>query len=329
MLQPRSLVLLAACTVPLSLVACGSSDEGGTVIPEGTHYGFVVDKILLPANNVERREYALDLGAPKTSSPDGVVDNQLGLLLQTLGTMGFAVQPTVDAAVDQGNVLLLVDFQTKDFTSSSAAGLGVKLGDPATATPKPCAAGSTTDCRKHLAGTGTFTIAASSPSNPLLGGRIVGGTFNGGPGELTLQIALGSATAPLTLSLLAARAKATGISETGMDAVLGGAITQSELMTQVLPAVAAQIGPILVRDCTARNTPPNCGCTGTGSNVITLFDGKDGSTPDCMVTVAEIAQAPTTKGLLASDVCSSTTCAAADALSIGIKVHAVKAMFPQ
>lgn len=329
MLQIRPLFLVA-CALPLSVVACGgSSDGGGTVPPEGPHYTFVVDKALIPTTTNQVRDYGLDLGAAKTGTPDGLIDNQLGQALLALTQMGFTVQATVDDAVNQGNILLLVDFQTKDFASSGAAGLGVKLGDPATAMPKPCAVGSTTDCRKHLAGTGMFTIAAGSPSNALLGGTIAGGTFTTRKaGDLTLQIAIGSAATPITLSLLNARAKATGISEAGMDAVIGGAVSQNDLMTQVLPAVAGQIAPVLARDCMGAKTPPDCGCTGTGKSLINLFDGADGTAKDCAVSVAEIAAQPVIKGLLAADVCSSETCTAADSLSIGIKVHTVKATFP-
>ena len=38
------------------------------------------------------------------------------------------LQDTIDLAVAKGDIILLVDFQTKDFTNTTAAGLSVKLG---------------------------------------------------------------------------------------------------------------------------------------------------------------------------------------------------------
>src|SRR5688572_15161192 len=113
--------LFAIAALPLTLVACG--DDGGTIIPEGEHYQTVSKKAYVPTNNSQAREFGLDLNA------DGTVDNQLGMVLGTLSTMGFDIQGTIDEAVAEGSIILLVDFQTKDFTNTTAAGLKVLLGD--------------------------------------------------------------------------------------------------------------------------------------------------------------------------------------------------------
>lgn len=327
MLSTRSF-LLAACVLPLSLVACGGSADDGAVVPEGTHYGYVVSKASVPTDNTTATKYGLDIGASKSGTPDGVVDNQLGRALGVLAGMGFDIQGTVDLAVAQGSIILLVDFQTKDFTTSSAAGLSVKLG--ANPMPMPCTdPADPTTCGKHLTGIGMFTIAADSPTDALVAGTIVNGTFNGGPGDISLQIALGT-TQPITLSLLNARAKATAISDAGMTATLGGALSVNDLNTQVIPAIAAQVEGILARDCgTGTRTPPTCGCA-SGSTSVTLLDlldGKDGTTPDCKISAAEIAGNVIIKSLLGPDVCSTKTCTAPDALSLGIQVQTVKATF--
>src|SRR5688572_21654911 len=108
---------LLAVAFSLTFVACG--DDGGTVIPEGEHYQYVSKKAFVPTNNNQAREFGLDLNGDKT------VDNQLGMVLGTLSTMGFDIQGTIDEAVAEGSIILLVDFQTKDFTSTSAAGLQI------------------------------------------------------------------------------------------------------------------------------------------------------------------------------------------------------------
>jgi len=323
----RPLFALAAAALPLSFAACGG-DDGGTVIPEGEHYQFVSKKAYVPTNNNQAREYGLDLNKDKT------VDNQLGMVLGTLSSMGFDLQGGIDTAVAEGSIILLIDFQTKDFTNSSAAGLEVILGDnpmPAAcnageehcnmATPPVC-----NGCGHHLQGGASFTVKQSMDA--AVGGKIVNGTFNGGPGNITLQIALGDTSAPIVLSLIGARAKASGISADKIDSViLAGALTETDLNEMVLPAIQKQIEPIITRDCPMPTMPPGCGCAAnsTGKTVLDLFDGGlTGSTKDCKVSVEEIKGNSLIQSLLAPDV----TIDGKMALSLGIKVEAVKATFP-
>ena len=334
MVLTRPLLLAAACVFPLSLVACGGSSESDAQpTPEGTHYGYVVSKAFVPSDNKQATDYGLDLGGAKASKLDGTVDNRLGEVLATLAGMGFAIQTTIDDAINQGSIMLLVDFQTKDFMTASAAGFSVKLG--ANAMPAPCTNPSDkTTCGQHLKGTGSFTLAADSPTDALVSGKIVGGTFSGGPGNIDLQIALGDATQPLTLSLLNARAKATAISDTGLTATVGGMLSINDLNTQVIPAIAGQVAGILERDCgpLANRVPtatPACGCKAgsTSLTILNLFDGDlTGTVKDCNISKEEIAGNAVIKSLLGPDVCSAkTTCTAPDALSLGIKVQTVKA----
>ena len=321
----RPLFCLAAA-LPL-FVACGG-DDGGTVIPEGAHTQYVAKRAFVPTNNNQARDYGLDLNKDKT------VDNQLGMVLGTLASMGFDIQGTIDKAVAEGSIILLVDFQTKDFTNTTAAGLKVLLG----ANPMPAACNAAemscntamppvcTGCSHHLQGTGNFAIDPKSPDTAAVGGKIVNGTFNGGPGQISLQIALGGTTA-IQLDLIGARAKASGITADKMDTViLAGALTDEDLNTKVIPAIATQIQPIITRDCTMP-TVPGCGCVAgsTGKTVLDLFDGDiNGSTKDCKVSVEEIKGNSLIQSLLAPDV----TIEGKMALSLGIKVEATKATFP-
>jgi hypothetical protein len=324
----RQLFCLAAAALPITLAACGG-DDGGTVIPEGTHYQYVSKKAFVPTNNNQAREFGLDLNNDKT------VDNQLGMVLGTLSSMGFDIQGTIDKAVAEGSIILLVDFQTKDFTSTTAAGLKIILGAnpmPAacntgemfcnTATPPVC-----TGCSHHLGGTGMFGIDPKSPDTAAVGGKIINGTFTGGPGEISLQIALGGTDA-IQLDLIGARAKASGISDTKIDSViLAGALSESDLNGKVIPAIQTQIAPIISRDCTAPTMPPACGCmaNSTGKTVLDLFDGDiAGTTKDCKVSVEEIKGNSLIQSLLAPDVTINGTMA----LSLGIKVEATHATFP-
>ena len=329
----RSLMLAAllGSVVPMSLVACGGGDS--TVVPAGAHTHYVASKVLVPTNNNESREYGIDLNG------DGTPDNQLGMVLGTLAGMGFDIQATIDKAVLGGDIILLTDVQTTDFTSAAAAGIQVFLGSnpqpPAcnanemvsctTATPAVC-----TGCGHHLDGTGAFSIDPTSPTNAALAGPIIGGTLKGGPGDLSLQIALGGTT-PIQLDLIGARALASSISATAIGSisgttvtggvVFGGAISASDINNKVIPAVATELTPTIAKDCTALDMPPGCGCTdgSTGKTILGLFDTNH----DCMVTTTEIQTNSLIMSLLAPDVEINGTMA----LSLGIKAIAVGATY--
>jgi hypothetical protein len=304
--------LLLLSALPLVAVACSDGDPQ----PEGPHHQYVVSQASVPASNPQATEYGLDLNGDK------VVDNQLGSVLAALVTQGFNVQAAIDLAVSEGDIILLLDLQTKSYSSSGGAGLQVFLGDKTTAMPAPCSSTTDLTCRHHLDGTGTFGISTSSPDNAAVVGKIVGGTFNGGPGDISLKIALGSPEG-VQLDLIGARAKAAGMSDTGIDSViLAGALTQDDLNTKVIPAIYMQLVPIVADDCPG-TTPPDCGCVAnsTGRTILNLFDN---SPKDCKLVVEEIQSNTLIKSLLAPDV----TIDGKMALSLGIKVKAVKASIP-
>jgi hypothetical protein len=363
----RTILLSVSALLPL-VAACGGDDGGGTntqPVPEGTHYHMVVNSIHVPATTNEARSDGLDLGTPTSNKQDGTVDNQLGNVLSALKGQGFDVQGTLDIAVSHGSLALLVDFQTKDFSSASASGLEVLFASTAAGaiTPAPCTDANDTVCGHHLDGTGTFMVDANSPTDALVSGPIVGGTFNGGPGEITLQLALGGTT-PVDLDLHGARGQASGVSDSGITSgILAGALSQDDLNNKVIPAIQSQLVPIIARDCPYANTTNSCACnqcqaaagdtdaghiaactahtdmgscTGdtangctfdsstTGKTILGLFDTAP---KDCMVTSTEIQNNTLIKSLLAPDVCIESSCAKPDALSLGVKFTAVKGTY--
>lgn len=316
----------------LPLVACGGGGEDQPT-PEGPHYAYVANRLFVPTNNNQAREYGLDL------NNDGAIDNQLGMVLGTLAGQGFDVQGTIDEAVAEGSIIILADFQTTSFDKAGGAGLQIKLGS--NPTPAACNTGeeyackdgagaectagtagcTCSGCGRHLTN-GTFTVDANSPDNAAVAGKVVNGTFTGGPGDITLKIALGS-TMGLTLDLIGARAKASGMSEEKMDSVVvAGALTKEDLDTKVIPAIHQQIVPIIMADCPTP-TAADCGCESgsTGKTILNLFDTMP---KDCSVTVDEIKNNTLIQSLLAPDV----TIDGKMALSLGIKASAVKATFP-
>jgi hypothetical protein len=335
MFSKRSFIAAAICAVALPLAACGSS--GGSTPPpppgvdastpppppaEGTHYTYVVSKAYIPANNGEARDYGFDFGSEKSNMPDGTIDNVLGGQLHLLAAANIDVQAAVTKAIDQGTILLLADLQTTDFSVAATAGFAIKLGDTAKVTPPACTDANDTVCRHHLDGAGQFAVAADSPTTAAVAGKIDAGTFNGGPGEVTLQLAVGGG-APIRLTLHNAHVKTVSPSATAMTATIGGVLTTADVNGQIIPAIQATVAALLDTDCGTTRTPPSCGCTTTAT--MSALNEFDKSPKDCQITVDEIANDPIAKLILAPDVCSTTTCAKPDALSLGIKVDAVKA----
>lgn len=332
----QTILLAAACTLPMSLVACGGGDDGSSnqgdddgsnsgVTPTGDHHQYVVKKATVASSKPE--DLSLDFGSKTGTTPDGKVDNRLGNALNLINTL-FPIQTDIDAAVNDGSLILLLDVQTTDFTNNTAgAGFAVKFGE----NPSPAACtdpADATTCGKHLQGGAMFTVAANSPANASLAGKVINGVFNAGPGNVGLQIAFGESS--LTLNLVHARAQLSGMTANGVASIkVGGLLTQTDLTTQVGPAIKTAVDGILTRDCPAGAPVPSCGCVAdsTGAKVILALDGDTGAAKDCKISVEEILGLPVVASALQPDSCSKDTCDAPDALSVGVKVEAVSAVF--
>lgn len=329
MLPIRSLPVIALA-VPLMLAACGGGDDDdtGNVTPEGTHHQYVVSKAtVIPAGSTSPASpgYGLDLGSKTSSNLDGRIDNNLATGLQILAGVNDALnaQTTLNAAVAQGSVILLVDFQSKDFMNSNA-GFAIKFG--ASPNPPACTDANDMTCGHHLMGGASFQLATNSPSGDVTG-KLVNGVFDGGPGELSLEITIGSTT-PILLPLVRARVKITSVSDTSLKAVVAGLITEADLQTNVGGALETAIAALIGGACTETNNPPGCGCSGLAATVMGLLDGDTGTTRDCKITGAEILANPATATNTKPDICSMATCSAPDAISIGMNIEAVAATFP-
>lgn len=280
----------------------------------GDHHTYVLDHIMVPTTNTQARSYGLDLNADQT------IDNQLGMVFATLAGMGQLVQPNTDSAVDRGSALVLADLQTTDFQSGASAGVKTFVG--ATPTPAPCTDGGDLVCRHHLAGGGTFTVAASSPMNGYLVGDTSAGTLvTTSGGHAVVQIAL-NANRAVTLHLIGARAKVTGASASGITSgVIAGALTQTEIDTTVIPEMVFSANLAVMRDCHMLSSPPGCGCDADteGKTQIGLFDTDH----DCSISKPEIQNNSLIRSLFAPDV----TVEGQTALSLGLGFTAVPATF--
>jgi hypothetical protein len=313
------------------LVAACGDDSNGTPIdgavdapavlidappPPLGHHHYVIDSILMPTSNNTAREYGQDL------DNDGMVDNQFGMVLGTLASMGLDVQLLTTQSVDRGNSITLIDMFANDLTTEPAATFATFVGS--NPMPAACAGATDTTCRHHLVGNATFTITAGAPTNPALTGAIAGGTYTSAPaGHLAAPFTAFPAPTPTAVNLVGAKVVATQVSATKiMTMKIGGAITNAEMDAKVYPVVSAGMQAEITRDCIAPTNPPTCGC-GAGTNGAVWVDLVDAAPKDCKVTAGELKANNLFTSLFAPDVMIDGQMA----LSIGFKATAVEAGF--
>jgi hypothetical protein len=278
-------------------------------MPTGTHHHYVINSIDWPTTNNEARADGFDLNG------DGVVDNQLGSTIAALAAQGMDVQTPQDVAVARGTVLMLADFQATDLTTATDAGFTLYAGT--NPNPAPCNGSGDTVCGHHLTGTGTFDAAAMPRENPIVG-AIASGVYSGGPGKLPVELSVLGGT-PISTTLLGARAKLTATASGITQGIIGGGIPTTDLQTMVYPAMQQAFEATVQADCTQLASPPACGCSGTGQQLIALFDTNH----DCAISVMEIENNSLIQSLFAPDV----TIDGQMALSVGFGVTAVGATF--
>lgn len=294
--------LILAPALSLSVVACGGGgddddDGGGDDVAVGADNQFVMDSLLLPTTATEANMYGLNLD----NDPQGRPDNALGSILSALaGQSGdLDLQGTLDAQVAEGDIIILTNIVADQLTTWPDAGMWIYLGD--NPTPAACTDANDTVCGNHLAGGATFDVHADSPrgDESRLFADIIGGKLTGGPGNVTIQISLVDGGDNLTLNLIGTKVEIASVSETGLtNGKLGGAVTEKDLDTVVLPALAGIIASVVDEDCDANATP----CCPDGSTGETLLDLFDEDPADCVVTLEELQNNSLIASLLAPDV---------------------------
>jgi hypothetical protein len=214
--------------------------------------------------------------------------------------------------------------QTTAFPSAAKVGLRVFLGT--IVSPTACESEADTECGKHLAGTGTFT-ANNPTANSLVAGSLINGRFTGENGNLKLQIALEGSV--IDINLIKAQANIS-VTADGVAAgsMVGGAITVSEIQSNVIPAIHKTLEALVTRDCAAA-APPSCTCV-DGSPMkmlLSLFDKK--APIDCKISLEEVQTNAFIETLLSPDVDLLEDVPDNDSVTVAVGVTAVKASWPQ
>lgn len=301
-----------AATNPPSDAATDAAEVEIDALPAITHTHYVLDHELLPVTEVAAREHAFDLDG------DTIVDNHVAVVLAEYESMGYESQRTIDAWFARGTAIMLADLGADDYSDEPNARFTIYQG--ANPMPPACAGPGFTNCGKHLEGTGSFSLKAGAPVDPPLTGTITSGKLTAGPGRLTVQFAIGLST-PITVTLVGARVELTTTATT-LTGKIGGAITQAEISTQVLPGLREGFAAAVYRDCNPFADPPACECQpgSLGASVIARLDNNPS---DCGITLTEVQNDPMTAAQLTPDV----TVEGQPAVSIGFGVSAVPGSF--
>lgn len=258
-------------------------DPDDCIDASGEHHRYVVSRVTLPDSAVEARSLGLDLDG------DSEVDNQLGGLLQGIGSLtGLELNSVLNEAIARGQITLLVDVQTASFATADGAGARLLVGaNPSIA---PCSSDDDSACGNHLVPGTSFDVDTGRFIRAAVAGEVDGGQFEGGPSQVSLEVDLSESIGipAFTIDGIGTRAR---LSESGdgISGVVAGAVTSQAISDVVLPAIIELAHSTCVADNDACCAPGSIGAT-----MMSLFD-TDGS---CSLSVSELENDRTIGGLL-------------------------------
>jgi hypothetical protein len=199
--------------------------DAGTDAGPGTAHDYVTDTLHLP---LAGEVLGCDLDG------NGTTDNALGDVLSGLMAlvgMGFDPQFGIDTAIADGSLLMLWRLDdVNDFALDDNTPLTSVLGEDADA-----------DLMNNFGGAGTFNTRPGA-TTATLPGTLAAGALTAGPGAVPLDVPLGTGLGTLSVTLQNTCVTVATIDATSMmTGVMGGAVTQMEVNTTIVPAIVAFI----------------------------------------------------------------------------------------
>jgi hypothetical protein len=313
---------LPACA--LFIAGCPGGEPECVNATSGAEAQFVADTLLVPES---RSDFAYDLNG------DGKLDNQLGNIIGALAQQGLKTQDSVNEALMNGSVILLMHEKGADLTNNDCASVEIAVGN--------------TMMMPDFTGNGMFT------KNPAIGGgtlkgKITNGIFDSNPSssattepKVTIQLPLVAGSDPLRLNITGAHIKFTKSGDKVTTGQLNGGILKKDIDDVIVPNVAQLLSDRITADPNSStnmqilslfdNGGADEGCSGACKNK----DGSCGVSGDKKIQVCEVATNSIIKNVLAPDVqlfqggaykpnAGNET---KDSLSLGLKFTAVKAKF--
>ena len=279
--------------LPLTFAACGGSSakgDGGTSTDTDCTSSGGSNKALYVANTVtvpqSKTDLAIDLNG------DGRVDNQLGSIVNILGTEMLNVQMGVTMAVQAGSLIVLGTETSSDatFQTDSCASTIVERGAVTTTAPK-------------YDGTDVFTAVTDGAGT--FSGPITGGKFNSSspvttknPVSLTILLPLIAGADPVELDVeggqLEYKRDTTGV-VTGGE--LHGFLRSTNVQSKVIPNVA------LLLSSKVAETPQ----TATDMQIAQIFDTGGAASTACGATCTNPDGTCAKAGDMKIDICEVST----------------------
>ncbi len=260
----------------------------------GEHGQFIISDMQLAQTASRAFRDAIDLDG------DDLRDNALGATFATLRTYGFDIQPTLTAAIQNGDILLGLDVQTTSFEDAAIVGVQIRTGFDAA--PSPCSADMPMVCGQHLHG-GATLVADSAAPLMYSTGALAKGTLMTRGGILPVRLAL-DVDNFIELNLHDA-AISINFQDTNPTGILAGVVPAADVARVIIPQTGLQFRRIIDQDCGSKapglhRKPPYCQCRSKsrGSFLIELFDRNE----DCIVDDQELLENSIIHTLLASDI---------------------------
>jgi len=295
---------------PPDLFMCGPTRDTGVESKS------VLNTLTAPQ---DRTQFSFDLNG------DGRMDNQYGNIMGALTANNEDGQPTLTAAVQGGNDLLLIDATASAFTGDACAAAKVLFAG-AQASP-------------DFGGSGHFTVA-SSPAPVSFPGAFGSSGFSTEPAAepISLPVLLPFATVLVPVTLIDAHLTFSVAGDgTPTHGQINGALRASDVTGTFLPEVARQLNDQVIANPTSAQSVPllqifDIGCSGASLN----FDGTAAAKDDGKIASCEVSDNSIIKNVVTPDVQlfdsggnfapnpSNTT---KDSLSVGLGFTAVRATF--
>ncbi|MFH2006371.1 MAG: hypothetical protein ABI333_07285 [bacterium] len=282
----------------------------------GGPYDYIVSELYIPTTSAEAQNIGVDVDG------DGTIDNKLGQIMSLLMSQGTGDPNTsINADIDSGDLViplrLFVDAFPTDASVLAAAYQGVPLTSP-----------------PLFNGTDVVDVAPGSPTNQPIGGDLMSGTLDCGPGQLLIPVPL--VTQTVFVSLQSARVLGGPVTATGWtDVMVGGGITEQDMESEIIPALATYFNDVIASDPFGS----------VATTLMDLFDGNcEPTVPGCASQVPGVGECAvnnptdtppviTVTELLCNALLNSATAPDVDSngdgvndlLSVGFRVQAVSA----
>jgi hypothetical protein len=285
------------------------------VNPDGALTGWVVDRLDLPSDSSEVQALGLDVDYWFSADDTPTVDNQLGVVTSIFaGTLGYDVDAEANAMIASGALLHLFELQATSTTSARGAGMRIGLGLDLD-----------TDATDNFTGGEPLAFDPAHGSGQVTG-DIIDGQFRFVMGETRIGVAFPGMDEPFVLPLLETQVAGT-ITPTEITGRLGGGVPAEFIDQTMLPVILEGLNRVIARDCPDGTCVPDT----SGDLILRYMDPDD----DGVLTLAELRADPLVQSILTPDldtrdaagqpVDNCATSADADALSLGVGFHAVRA----